>query len=238
MNIEKLTKIADRVDAKGLHSIADQIDQVVSEFIPEVERVECDIKQLKDLIAEYRNPLRKLIRVADRLDERGLRLYADKLDRMIELEALRTQSAIDVILHVYKNKHKAANFKGFCKTAIVRKDNLEPKSGCPFGLSIPGGCKNAGGLIFDMEADEEEFEKNKLLLQKYNPQHKCPFAKDIIEDKGAVNCAYGTPLAELDIPQLYRGSPIYPKLWEGFNTLNLDRSYYQFHDFSYPSFYG
>lgn len=437
MNIvQQLAKIADRVDAKGIHSAAEEIDQLIGTLQQETELTTDSVAELEAAIRAQLNPLGNLIRVANELDRRDLTTLADKMDKMIELEALKTQSAIDAILSIYKRKHtvashknaawedegdpsgaadwwkpeeekrkevedledewkhprtqddpnsygriatliatfdperetrdlglstgpyqsledwvgyplwakaKQVNFdeglnallkfihvtdyedevigvdvdeemgggveytaadvtdsflnyirgdeegeggryilysnapnqlrlsfisqklippirherikeqmpgevpstedlerwfregrgKGFCKRAGVRKDNTETK--CPFGLPIPEGCKNVGSLIIEM--DENEPEENKEIYESYKSGQPCPFAADILENQKAVNCNYGTPLAGVQMPELYHGSPIYPKMFEGFNTVNLDRSY-QPTDFSNYSIYG
>lgn len=230
MDIKTLVRVANRVDAKGIHSIADAIDDVVEDLV-EIDGVKC-------LVEEHLRPLSAIAQIVDTLNRQGHTSLADVLDRNIALEALRLQNAVDAIISIYKEKHRIAHIRGFCKSGSIRKDDLSQDQRCPFGLPIPDGCKNVGDLIYDMDEDPEEFAKNKIIFEKYELGHECPFATQILENNDAVNCNYGTPNQGREIPDLYRGSPIYPKLWEGFNTLNLDRSYYQHRDFGNYSFYG
>jgi len=230
--IERLVQIADRIDAKGLHSVATQIDTILA--LQEVAPIDDSIAvELEGLVKGCLDPLSDLIKVANQLDHKGLAVLADKMDKMIELEAFKAQSAIDTILSIYKMKHHVANIKSLCKQSGVRKDNTKEK--CPFGLPIPEGCKNVGTLVTDMEEDDAV--TNNQLFNSFKLDEQCPFAADILEDQKAVNCNHGTPLAGVDMPELYHGSPIYPKLFEGFNTVNLDRNY-QPTDFSNYSIYG
>lgn len=106
MDIQKLIKLADRLDAKGLHSLADQIEGLIADQV------------MSDVIEENQHPIDQLIEIADSLDKKGLTALADKMDRIIEIEAFEHQSAIDTILTIYKKKHEVrSGFKGFCKKA-------------------------------------------------------------------------------------------------------------------------
>jgi hypothetical protein len=125
MNIAALIKLANRLDAKGLHSLADEVDQLISEAPYSVQQEAVSIEKV---IARHKKPIQDLIIVADRLDKKGLTVLADKVDRIIELEALEHQSAVDAILSVYRKKHAVkGNFKGFCKRAVVWEDDSEEK---------------------------------------------------------------------------------------------------------------
>ena len=158
---------------------------------------------------------------------------------MIEIEAFEQQSAIDSILSMYKIKHNLASVCGFCKKAVIRKDNLDSEQRCPFGLPIPSACESVGAeAIQEMDSRPAEFKQNVRLFKKYRTGKPCPFAAQILDGKEAVNCNFGTEVSGRAMPKMYRGSPIYPRLFEGFNTVNLDRNYYQYHDFSYYSLYG
>lgn len=241
MNVEQLIKIANVVDAKGLHSLAEWIDEVAQNYSAETDKK----LTLDQAIERYSDPLGDLVKVADVLDRKQLNVLANELDRIIELEALEQKSAIDAVLEVYQRKHLlASTTKKLCKIgmfdkeATVRKDNLPEDQRCPFGLSIPGGCSSVGVAITDMEPREVEFDQNRRIFEEFKAGEPCPFAAQILEGKNAVNCTYGTEVENREIPKIYRGSPIYPKLFEGFNTVNLDRNYYQYHDFSYYSLYG
>lgn len=226
MDKEKLIQLADTVDAKGLHSLADRITQIIQ------ADVESDISKT---IAYYNEPIKDLVKLADRLDSQDLIVLADKLDKIIELEALEQRSALEAILESYKRRHAIANVCGFCKQAAIRKDNSD---GCPFGLSIPQACQEVGTAINDMEPRKPEVKHNRRIYEKYKTGHQCPFATQVLEGQEAVNCTFGTDIQGQAVPKIFRGSPIYPRLFEGFSTINLDRSYFSYHDFSYYSLYG
>lgn len=238
--VEQLIRIANVVDAKGLHSLAGWIDEVAQNYSSETGRK----LTLKEALAFYSDPVEDLVKVADVLDQKHLSALANHLDRIIELEALEHKTAIEAILGVYKKKHKLASAKGFCKIgmldkdATIRKDNLPEEQRCPFGLSIPGACSSVGVAISDMEPREVEFKQNRRIYEHEKEGKPCPFAAQILKGQDAVNCTFGTEVENREIPKIFRGSPIYPKLFEGFNTVNLDRNYYQYHDFSYYSLYG
>lgn len=234
MDIERLIKIADIIDAKGLHSVAEKIDRIVQEHGPTIKEQGLTLKQA---IEYYSDPAEALVKVADALDKKNMGRLADKID------ALLGKNAIEVVLDIYKKKHSLASNEGFLKLgllkdAVVRKDNLPQSQRCPFGLNIPEGCSKVGSAINDMEPRQAEFKQNIRIFQKYAEGKRCPFAAQIIKGKKAVNCDYGTETEGKEVPKIYRGSPIYPKLFEGFNTVNLDRNYYQYHDFGYYSLYG
>ena len=240
MNVEQLVKIASVVDAKGLHSLAGWIDEVIQGHSAEIHKK----LTLEQAIERYSDPIEDLVKVADILDQKQLKVLANELDRIIELEALEHRSAIDVVLTIYEKKHTLASTRGFCKIAVfdkdatIRKDNLPQEQRCPFGLSIPRACSTVGPTIMDMEPREAEFKQNLRIYENESAGESCPYAMQILESKNAVNCTYGTEVENKEVPKIYRGSPIYPKLFEGFNTVNLDRNYYQYHDFSYYSLYG
>ncbi len=235
MDIEKLVALANIIDAKGLHSVAEKIDSIIEEHGPTVREKGMT---LREAIDHYSNSTEDLMKVADSLDSKDMGRLADKID------AFLGKNAIEVVLDVYKAKHRVASHQGFCKIsdlikeAVIRKDNLPKEQQCPFGLSIPTACGSVGGTIRDMEPREAEFRQNKRLYEAYKQGDECPFAAQILKGKKAVNCSHGTETEGKEIPKIYHGSPIYPKLFEGFNTVNLDRNYYQYHDFGYYSLYG
>lgn len=177
--VEILAKVSSIVDGKGLHTLADQIQQVMTEIAQRSKEVDVkDFSSLKQAIADCRNIASPLIRVADALDRQGLISFADALDEVIRAERLDEQdNTIQSILSAYQAIHKVAADK-----------QTEP-----------------------MWKSRSKKEKKQLLDE----------------------IGYSKPEFKM-----YRGSPIYPRLFEGFNTINLDRSYYQYHDFSYASFYG
>jgi len=230
MSREKLIQLANIVDAKGLHSLADQITQLTQ------ISAEASGMNLNEAISYYSTPIDDLIKIADNLDCQGLSVLSNKIDKIIELEALEQKSALDAILDSYRRRHTVASACSFCKQADIRKDNTSDK--CPFGLNIPQACQDVGTAVTDMEPRGPEMKHNKRVYEKYKTGSQCPFAAQVLSDQEAVNCTFGTEIGAREVPKLYRGSPIYPRLFEGFNTINLDRSYQQYHDFSYYSLYG
>lgn len=198
-------------------------------------------KRLKKLAEQYDN--NELVEVAESLDKKGLHSFASDLDRFID-SSMR-DGAIDAILNVYTALHQIKADTTSCSDKIqtrhasIRKDNLPKEQRCPFGLPIPNSCMYVGEAIFDMEPwRKAEVKQNKRIYNRTRTHVRCPYAAQIIEEKNAVDCNYGTSTEGRTTPKMYRGSPIYPKLFEGFNSINLDRNYNQFHDFSYYSIYG
>jgi len=231
MDKQKLISIANIVDAKGLHSIAQQIGDIICQTGSEQSSI-----SLEDNIKIYINPLDDLVKIADTLDRRGYKSISDDIDTVIEIEALEQQSAIESVLTMYKMKHKLASSSicGFCKKAVIRKDNLDVKQRCPFGLPIPSACESIGTEAMQgMEPSEVEFKQNLKQYNKYRTGKPCPFAAQVLDGKDAVNCNFGTEVSGRSMPKMFRGSPIYPRLFEGFNTINLDRNYFQYSDFGY-----
>lgn len=130
------------------------------------------------------------------------------------------------------------------KLAVIRKDN---DSSCPFGLSIPNGCKIAGEAIdrmfplegLGLEATDDEKEKiiaaNKRLLswmvmnQTTEPQ-LCKYAGKLFPGRDAVDCNFGDTAAGQTASGTLLGSPFYSQFFAG---IGLDGLY------SYPlGFYG
>jgi len=105
---------------------------------------------------------------------------------------------------------------------------------CPFGLPIPTACFYAGDAAYKMEIGQT---KQNITLYNLERTHtQCPYAAQIIAERQSVNCmALDAPGIQV-VPKMYRGQFYYPRLWEGFNTVNLDRSYHQYADFNYMSF--
>lgn len=81
------------------------------------------------------------------------------------------------------------------KEAIVRRPGVR---GCPFGLGISTGCKNAGNTVEMMtplkDVSEERQSKQKTLnIRTYAANQKgerCIYADRIIEGHDTVNCDY------------------------------------------------
>jgi len=107
---------------------------------------------------------------------------------------------------------------------------------CPFGLEILKACTTAGDSVKSMSPDNKE--RNVKIYKIRQTGHKCPFAAQLNVEKKFVNCSFGDSAAGMGNLEMTQGSPIYPRLWEGFNTINLDRSYHAYKDFSYFSIYG
>lgn len=124
--------------------------------------------------------------------------------------------------------------KKIVKLAMIRKDN---EDACPFGLSIPFGCKSAGELVDKMapitvmgeDSTEEEKQSiiaaNNHLLKWKSPGTPCKYADKIIGSKDAVECDWGTNTAGEAGGAALEGSPWYYKHFSG---IGLDGLY------SYP----
>lgn len=140
------------------------------------------------------------------------------------------------------------------KLAIVRKNDADP---CPFGLSIPFGCKYAGETVKNMaptavlgeDASQEDIAKiakaNKRLMtwkltESAEEPAPCPYAANTVEGKGAVVCSYndtapGVPPAPL------LGSPFYSRVMSGIALDGLYTypiGYYADYNISRNLFYG
>ena len=125
--------------------------------------------------------------------------------------------------------------KKIVKLAVLRSNN-EDDSPCPFGLSIPFACKNAGELIKNMapnnseELDDEETadlaRANAHLLMFNNPKTQCIYVGALFKEKGIVECNWDSNAAGSS-PQKGSivGSPFY---YKHFNGIGLDGLY------SYP----
>lgn len=110
---------------------------------------------------------------------------------------------------------------------MIRKNEINP---CPFGLSIPEGCSKAGDSVTKMK----EGQKNRLV----DTGQDCIFNAQLNEELKFVNCNFGEATQGMGNFSPAHASPLYPRLWEGFNTINLDRQYHNYKDFSYFSLYG
>jgi len=84
------------------------------------------------------------------------------------------------------------------KLAIIRTP--EGIHSCPFGLSIPVACKNAGDSVLRMEATDKVEKQERELQKEHNVavyalygQGRCVFADKIAENGKAVHCDFGEP---------------------------------------------
>ena len=114
------------------------------------------------------------------------------------------------------------------KLAIIRSDDSEP---CPFGLSIPFGCKNAGNIIRKMapldilgdDTEEEEqaeiAEANNHLLRWKNPQMRCRYAGKVFPKNDVVECNWDTNTMGVQEQGVLRGSPFF---YRHFSGIGLD----------------
>ena len=98
---------------------------------------------------------------------------------------------------------------------MIRGNNKK----CPFGLSIPDGCKCIGGLESQMittkDSDFAAIEHNKemALLGRGH----CKYANIIFEKKNLVNCSFSEQGEQAsNIP--LDGSPNYPHIYIGNET--------------------
>ena len=111
------------------------------------------------------------------------------------------------------------------KLAVLRGDGVGRP--CPYGLSIPIACKNAGDSVFsmvplaDVPEDDRDQQKqaNRRIYRHSNDGAKCPFLEGVVKAAkyDTVNCdaedsnpgAHETP---------FRASPYYPRIGAGFNV--------------------
>ncbi len=118
--------------------------------------------------------------------------------------------------------------KKIIKLAVIRSDESEP---CPFGLSIPFGCKNVGSIILKMapldilgeDADEEEqveiAEANNHLFRWKNPQARCRYAGKVFPQNDVVECNWNTNTMGMQEQGVLRGSPFF---YRHFSGIGLD----------------
>ena len=113
------------------------------------------------------------------------------------------------------------------KLAIIRT-NTGQKT-CPFGLSIPTACSNAGeeavarmqalGEVRD-EQRESVKKANRRVYRHYKDCSRCPYADKISKDHDAVHCDYGEAGEKMrDFPM--RPSPYYPRIFFGLGASGL-----------------
>lgn len=79
------------------------------------------------------------------------------------------------------------------KLAVIRSNRSRA---CPFGLTIPEACQSVGQAIRQMtplemvEEPSETQESNQDILLWSATGERCPFAKDILVNHGAVQCEF------------------------------------------------
>lgn len=113
------------------------------------------------------------------------------------------------------------------KLAVIRT-NVGQKT-CPFGLSIPTACMNAGeeslarmqALEDVKESQRESLKKaNRRVYRHYKDCNLCPYADKVSEKHDAVHCDYGEAGEKLrDFP--LRPSPYYPRIFFGLGASGL-----------------
>ena len=144
--------------------------------------------------------------------------------------------------------------KKVVKLAVIRKEDADP---CPFGLSIPFGCKHAGETIDKMaplsiageDATLEEREKiakaNKKfytwqLMNSTEKPKPCKYAASIMDNQGAVDCNYSdTAPGVKGAPIL--GSPFYSRVMSGVGLdglYSVPLGYYADFNISRNLYYG
>ena len=174
-----------------------------------------------------------LIEIAGILDQKGLTSLANKVDKVLrsqefqtlEQDALQEMNMLEATLRFYRETHHIAeNNKKLFKYAEVRKDNLPYEENCPFGLDIPEACKSVGVNIIEMTADKENIASNRENFKQTPKCSACPYAAEILADQNAVVCSWGTTTEGQQMPAIYRGSPIYPRLWSGFSDISVSRN--------------
>ena len=179
-----------------------------------------------------------LVKLASKLDKMGLHRLAGQVD-----EVLNAQSGvISDILTMYEDLHtvtKTASLGDRLIQAVLRSSTRPDTAHCPFGLPIPMACKYAGDSVQNMSDRKVEHKNNRRVYNKERGHCKCPYALQILGKQDAVRCSYGTINAKVPHWKQYRGSPYYPKLWQGFNIPDvvLDSNYYNYNDFGYYSLY-
>lgn len=118
------------------------------------------------------------------------------------------------------------------KCAYIRGNDLDEK--CPFGLSIPEGCKCAGESIerlCPLESVEESDDRmpikrdaitkmNKKVFFYTQSGQSCKYNRGVIKQKEKVNCDYGDTAEGLEVPPL-EGSPFYPRIQSGADFTGL-----------------
>jgi len=104
----------------------------------------------------------------------------------------------------------------------IAKIRTSPEDKCPFGLPIPGACKIVGDAVTKMLPGKA----NKIV----NKSKPCIHAENIFKKFDAVNCDYGEQGSGIKEIPFGMSSPIYPRLWQGFNTVNLDTDYHRYTD--------
>ncbi len=109
------------------------------------------------------------------------------------------------------------------KLAVIRNNEESP---CPFGLSIPNMCQNAGQLVDKLvpldtlgdDATKEELKElaahNNLIMEDA-PKQRCKYASEIITSHKAVQCSYGEGVSNQPGGVPLAGSPFYSKVFEG-----------------------
>jgi len=101
---------------------------------------------------------------------------------------------------------------------------------CPLGLpKIPYCCAVVGETARNMTIGD--YKRNRAIFKKCRNQGikaRCPYAEKLFIKKKAVNCDIEDSAPGISAFEPSGGSPIYPRLWEGFNTINLDRQYHSY----------
>ncbi len=115
--------------------------------------------------------------------------------------------------------------KKIVRLAVLRSDDENP---CPFGLSIPSACRNAGDLVDKMaplailgpEAKEKEMQElslsNNRLFMWANPEEKCKFAGKTFEsNEELVDCIWNELSDDIPKDGIPAGSPFYARHFSG-----------------------
>jgi 8-oxo-dGTP pyrophosphatase MutT (NUDIX family) len=144
--------------------------------------------------------------------------------------------------------------KSLVKLSVIRKEDADP---CPFGLSIPFGCKHAGDIINNMAPltmagegaapeDREKIAKaNKKLytwriMESAEKPQPCRYASSIMEGQEAVQCNY-TDTAPGVGPAPFLGSPFYSRVMSGVGLdglYSVPLGYYADYNISRNLYYG
>lgn len=185
---------------------------------------------------KHEERLNFLVQLATKLDKLGLHKLASKVDAVLEHET----EGIESIIGIYKQLHRVSSIELRKKiSASLRSDSRPDTPKCPFGLPIPRACKYAGEIVQDMSPRKVEHRQNRKLYNKDRTHTACPYALQVLDNQEAVRCSFGSINSSVPLWDQYRGSPLYPKLWQGFNIpdILMNRNYYTYHDFNYNSLY-
>lgn len=113
--------------------------------------------------------------------------------------------------------------KKIVKLAVIRSNEDQP---CPFGLSVPFACRNAGKLVTKMapmallgdEATDQEknalIRANRILFITESDGCRCAYAGKIFKDKNSVECNQDSNAPGISPEKGLTPSPFYSKVYD------------------------